>query len=338
MSSFQIPKTMRAVLIRKTGGPEAIETQDDYPVPTLAEDQVLIKISYAGVNFIDTYKRSGLYQSKYPLILGEEGAGTIVDIHPSVNSSDIKLGRRVAFISTGSYAEYIAISHKKLAYLPDHVSFKDAAGVLLQGLTALTMLQESYAVKSGDWILVHAAAGGVGLNLCQIASYLGVNVIGTTSTLDKAELARKNGAETVVVNGSAEDLKAEVDKNTDGKGVHAVFDGVGKATWEGNFPLLSRKGTIVSFGNASGPPPEISPLILGKGNWKLTRPVLNNAIHTPEEFEYYTSELFKLVDQKVVNLLVNGTYPLSAEGLRQAHADLTGRKTVGKLVIQVADE
>ncbi|KAL7416308.1 hypothetical protein BDY24DRAFT_379217 [Mrakia frigida] len=332
-----IPTTMKALLIHKQGGPEEIKLET-IPVPTLGEGEVLVKVNYAGVNFIDTYLRGGLYPVALPFTLGQEAAGTLVAVHESVKDSKLSVGDKVVAYVGGSYAEYVKVPAGKVFAIPSGVKTSEAAGVLTQGLTALTMLRESHAVKKGDWIVVHAAAGGVGLNLCQIASHFGAHVIGTTSTLEKAELARQNGAEIVVVGGKEGELQAAVNKATDGQGVIAIFDGVGKATFDVNWEILARKGTFVTFGNASGPPPEFSPLKLVKGNWKITRPTLNNFIFTPEEFHTYAAELFQLMHDKHVRLLISHVAPFTAEGLVEAHALLTGRQTVGKLVVEVSKD
>ncbi|KAL7412560.1 hypothetical protein BDY24DRAFT_391837 [Mrakia frigida] len=334
---FDIPGTMQALLIEKTGGPEVIQLET-VPVPTLEEGEVLIRVEYAGVNFADTYFRGGLYPVPFPFVMGQEAAGKLVAVHPSVWDPQLKLGLRVAAYVGGCYSEYVKVSAEKIAILPQGVKTSEAAGIISVGLTALTMLQESYAVQKGDWIVVHAAAGGVGLLLCQIAAHFGAHVIGTTSTPEKAELARKNGAEIVVVGGKQGELQAAVEKATNGLGVNAIYDGVGRQTWEANWPCLRRKGTLVTFGNASGAPPDFSPLMLVKGNWKITRPTVGNAIVTSEEFHHYTNLLFQLFDIGVVRLVVSHVSPLTAEGLRTAHELLTSRRTVGKLLVEVRKE
>ncbi|KAH0569271.1 hypothetical protein GP486_000027 [Trichoglossum hirsutum] len=242
---------MRGILVEKTGGTEVLQFRTDLPVPEPKEGEILVKNDYIGVNFIDT----GLYPSLKPEILGREAAGNIIALGPNVPSS-FSPGDRVAWLGTGAYAEYSSISAAKAVHIPSTVSSSDAAAALLQGLTALTLVREAYAVKAGEFVLVHAAAGGVGLWLCQILKSIGARTIGTVSTTAKAELAKVNGAE-FVVEYSREDVVQRVKEITRGEGVAAVFDGVGKDTFEADLEVVARKGTVVSFGNASGPVPPL---------------------------------------------------------------------------------
>ncbi|KAL7008761.1 NADPH:quinone reductase [Cystobasidiomycetes sp. EMM_F5] len=244
-----------------------------------------------------------------------------------------------AYTSEGGFAEYCLAAEKQLARLPEGVSTADGAAVLLQGLTTLTMIREAHPAQKGQYILVHAAAGGVGLLLCQMLSYIGVNVIGTTSTEEKAKLAKANGAEHVII--YSKDTLPEVVKKIkaltpDGEGVHAVLDGVGADTWESDFEVARRKATLVTFGNASGPVPPFAPLKLGAKNLKVCRPVLNNYVVTKEEMKTYSDELLDMYAKGAFKLETwKDGYPFSVEGMRQAHEDLAGRKTTGKLVVHI---
>lgn len=326
----QLPETMKALRIHKTGGPEVIQL-DQVPVPKPASNEVLIKTDWAGVNFIDTYFRSGLYKVELPFTLGSENAGSVVAVGQDIN--DVKVGDRVGAYVSSTYAEYVTASRARLARLPDSVDTRASATLLLQALTAWGLLRESYPVQQGEWVLVHAAAGGVGLLLCQMAKHLGARVIGTVSTEEKAELARQNGAEETIIY-TKEDFAERVNEITGGKGVAGIYDGVGKTTWEDNFKCIARKGTIASFGNASGAVPEFALLKLAAKNVKVTRPTLVNTVGTQEEMDKYSAEVFDLVAKGVVKTHVHGEYSFGVEGIRQAHADLTGRNSTGKLLIK----
>jgi len=328
---------MKAIQIEKQGGPEVMELKE-IPVPQPAAGQVLIKVEYAGVNFIDTYKRGGIYKVPLPYVMGHEPAGHIVAVGDGVH--DYKVGDKVAaYTSEGGFAEYCLATEKQLAKLPDAMSTKDGAAVLLQGLTVLSMIREAHEAKKGQYILVHAAAGGVGLLLCQMLSYFGVHVIGTTSTQEKADLAKANGAEHVIL--YSKDTLDEVVKKVkaltpDGEGVHAVLDGVGADTWESDFEVIRRKGTLVTFGNASGPVPPFAPLKLAAKNLKVCRPVLNNYIATKEEMQGYSAELMDLHSKGAFKLEIwKDGYPFTADGLKQAHDDLANRRTTGKLIVRM---
>lgn len=236
----------------------------------------------------------------------------------------------MVFLGTASYAEYTATPANKVYKLPSGLKPGIAAAALLQGLTAITLIREAYAVQRGDWILVHAAAGGVGLWLCQLLRALGAKVIGTASTDDKIELAKKNGGE-FMINYSHEDVVSRVKEITDGQGVIAVFDGVGKSTFEVSLEVLARKGTLASFGNASGAVPPFAISRLSPKNIKVVRPTLFNYVYTREEYEQYSAELFDLVLKNSIDVRIHNIYNLS--DVRQAHTDLEGRKTTGKLLM-----
>jgi len=249
-SSTQFPKTMKGVLIEKTGGTDVLQYKTDLPIPTPKEGEILVKNDFIGINYIDTYFRTGLYPSPKPEILGKEASGHIMSLGPSV--SGFSPNDRVAFLSgNAGYAEYTAAPAAKTLKIPEVIKSVDACAALLQGLTALTLTEEGHAVKKGDWVLVLAASGGVGTWLCQILKAKGVHTIATVGSEGKAATAKENGAEVVLVEGEGV-VQEKVKECTDGKGVIAVFDGVGKSTFDRSLEVLARKGTLVSFGNAAG--------------------------------------------------------------------------------------
>lgn len=281
------------------------------------------------------YFRSGLYPAPhFPLRLGREAAGKILSIGPNPSSAvyhGLKEGDRVVYLHTDTYAQVTAAPAAKAIKIPEGISSQDAAAALLQGLTALTMMRESYEVKKGDWILVHAAAGGVGLWFCQLLSSIGAHTIATASTQEKLDLAKANGAE-ILINYSSEDVKAKVMEVTGGKGCAAVFDGVGKSTFDLSLDCLARKGTLASYGNASGAVPPFTIARLGGKNAKLLRPTLFNYIDTREEFEHYVNELFEFIKNNKLEVRVHEVYPLSEA--KRAQDDLESRKTTGKLLLK----
>lgn len=321
---------MKAVQISKNGGVEALEYVD-VPVPKLADGQILVKNHFAGVNFIDTYFRSGLYKAPHlPLVLGREGAGEVIDAHSSVSS--IPVGSRVVFMGTyHTYAEFSAVAARDAVVLPDGVSTETAAAAYLQGLTAWTFIREAGEVKAGQWVLVHAAAGGVGSLLVQMLRAVGARTIGTASTEEKLALARKNGAEFTV--NSHDDLVAKVKEITGGHGVDVIFDGVGKATFDDDIEMIAQKGHLVSFGNASGAVPPVNILRLTPKCIRLMRPVVNGYLSDREGLEKYTNELFEMITSGKLDIAIHEVYPL--KDVARAHQDLEGRKTTGKLVIKV---
>ncbi|KAK1566066.1 zinc-binding dehydrogenase [Colletotrichum navitas] len=326
-----IPQTMNGVQISRTGGVEVLEYRTDLPVPALAEGQVLVRNAYAGVNFIDTYFRTGLYKAPLPLTLGREGAGTVVAAHPSAAADAFKPGDRVVFMGTGSYAAYCAVPAASLVRVPDAVTDDQAAAALLQGLTAWTFVREAAEVEPGEWVLVHAAAGGVGLLLVQMLRAVGAKVIASASTDAKCALARDNGAEWTV-NSSEQDLVAEVARITAGHGADVVFDGIGKATFDGDLQLAARKGRLVIFGNASGAVPPFDILKLGQKNLKIMRPVVNNYTATPDELAKYSGELFDMITSGKLNIAIHKVYPI--QDVKSAHTDIESRKTTGKLILK----
>ncbi|KAI9801744.1 MAG: hypothetical protein M1825_003116 [Sarcosagium campestre] len=326
-----IPKKMKGVIVEKTGGAEVLRQRSDLPVPEPKEGEILVKNGYIGINYIDTYFRSGLYPTTLPTILGREAASTVV----ASRSLRFAPSDRVVFLGFATYAEYSVASGAQAAKIPETITSDVAAASLLQGLTALTLVREAYAVQRGDWILVHAAAGGVGLWLCQILDRLcGARVIATASTEEKRELAKKNGASFAVgYDGWVESVLGILEKESPGDGgVRAVFDGVGKNTFDGDLDVLARKGSLVSFGNASGPVPPFTIARLAVKNIKLTRPKLDNSVATAEEFDGYVDELWKFIADGKADLHIHEIYPL--QDVARAHQDLEGRKTTGKLLLK----
>ena len=244
---------MKGILIEKTGGTEVLQYKTDLPVPSPKEGEILVKNTFIGINYIDTYFRSGLYTTPKPEILGREAEGHIVSAGPG-NTYDLSTGDHVVGMASSTYAEYTAMPAAKAIKIPKDIPESHAAAAILQGLTALTLVRETHPVKKGDWVLVHAAAGGVGLWLCQILRAIGAKTIGTASTADKIKLAKENGAGEMI-DYSHENVVERVKELTGGEGVAAVFDGVGKSTFDDSLECVARKGTMVSFGNASGAVP-----------------------------------------------------------------------------------
>lgn len=298
-------QTMKAIVVEKTGGPE-VNVLRDVPVPKPKDDEVLIKVEWTGANYIDNYRRSGLYKLELPFTQGQDVVGTIVTLPKAAHATalgELKVGDRVWTPTGASFAEYATAPWWKVAPLPANVDPKDGVSMATVALTAVALVREAYAVKKGDYILVRAAAGGVGLVLTQLGKYLGAHVIATTSTKEKAELAKANGAEAVLLtsNSSEENVK-EINRLSEGKGVHAVFDGVGADTWEENFNVVRTNATIVTFGNASGPVPPFSPLKLSPKCLKVTRPTLFPYIATPEDFATLAKEVTDVVAKGAVKV------------------------------------
>ncbi|CAG8513607.1 4050_t:CDS:2 [Diversispora eburnea] len=301
---------MKAIKIKNTGGPEVLK-YEEIPRPEITDpDDVLIKNHFMGVNFIDIYHRSGDYKIPLPAVLGREGAGVVDSVGNNVK--DIVPGNHVVYFGGSSYAEYTKTSTK-------------------YGLTAYTFVTQAYSVKNGDWILIQAAAGGVGGLLTQLVKNFGAHVIGTVSSPEKAELAKKAGAE-YVINSTSQDVVKEIMQITNNEGVHAVYDGVGKATLETSLNCVRRLGTFISYGNASGMIPPFDIYRLSAKNVKLARPTIVNYIYTKEEFQQCTKELFDLIINGKLNIKIWKIYKLSE--VRQAHEDLAQRKTSGKLLLE----
>ena len=318
-----------AIRMYETGGPEVMRWEA-VEVGAPGAGEVRVRTTAAGLNFIDTYHRTGLYPMPLPLTLGMEGAGVIEAVGPKVKG--FKVGDRVAYANPiGSYAEVCLRPVARLVKIPAGVDDKIAASIMLKGMTAWYLIKRTYKVKKGDTILMHAAAGGVGQILCQWAKHLGATVIGTVGSDEKAALAKKAGCKHVIVT-SKEDFVARVKAITKGKGVPVVYDGVGKDTFMGSLDCLAPRGYMVSFGNASGAVTQFNPGVLAaKGSLFLTRPTLFNYTATPEDLAAAARDLFAVVKSKAVRISINQTYPLKEAA--QAHRDLEARKTTGSTVL-----
>ena len=320
---------MKAVRVKEYGGPEVM-SYEDIDVPGLGANDVLVKVEAAGINYIDTYQRSGLYQIPLPATLGLEAGGIVEEVGSDV--SLFKKDDRVAYTSVaGAYADYAAVPEDKLVSLPEAVSYAEGAAAMLQGCTAHYLSQSTYKIKSGDSCLIHAAAGGVGLLLIQMAKMAGAFVIGTVSTEEKAELARAAGADEVILY-TETDFEAEVKRITDGKGVNVAYDSVGKTTFDKSIDCLQRLGYMVLYGNASGPVTEFNPATLGpKGSLFLTRPTLFDYVADRESLEWRSGDVFKWIADGSLKLRVEHFFSLSEA--QDAHRALEGRKTTGKVIL-----
>jgi NADPH2:quinone reductase len=319
----------KAVRIHEYGGPDVLRWET-IPLPEPGPSEVLIEQKAVGLNYIDIYYRTGLYKAPgFPFIIGSEGAGIVTALGSDVTS--LAVGDRVAYGNAiGAYASQRVIPCEKLVKLPDAVSFEQAAALMLQGLTAQYLLHRTYKVKAGETILVHAAAGGVGLLLCQWAKALGVNVIGVVSTEAKAELARQNGAAHVII-GTA-DLAAEVKRITGGAMVPVVYDSVGKDTFQASLNSLAPLGMMVSYGNASGPVPPVDiSLLAAKGSLFLTRPSLATYTSKRADFVKASADLLAVVASGDVHASINQTYAL--KDAAAAHTALESRQTTGSTIL-----
>jgi NADPH2:quinone reductase len=330
---------MKAIQIKQTGGPEVMELVD-LPAPQPKPNEVVVKIKAAGVNFIDVYNREGRYKAPLPLVLGQEAAGVVLALGAEVKQ--FAVGDPVAYTSVlGSYAEYAAVPADRLVKIPTGVSEREAAAVMLQGLTAHYLAYDTYPLKKGETALIHAAAGGVGLLLVQMAHNLGVHVIATVSTEEKASLARAAGADDVILY-TQTDFETETkrliaekmiaEKSGGGKGINVVYDSVGKTTFEKGLNLLRPRGMMVLFGGSSGAVAPVEPLILTqKGSLFLTRPSLGNYIATTQELRDRAAAVFGMIRDGKLKLRIEHVYPLAE--VQQAHRDLEARKTTGKLLL-----
>ena len=319
-----------AIQIHQYGGPEVLRWETVAP-ETVSAGHVRLRQTAIGLNFIDTYYRSGLYPTTLPSGLGLEGAGIIEELGAEV--SDLQLGQRVAYAGgpLGAYAQQRVMPADKLIPIPEGISDEQAAAMMLQGLTAWYLLRHTFVVKPGDTVLIHAAAGGVGLIACQWARHLGATVIGTVGSAEKAALAQAHGCQHTILY-REQDFVSRVRELTDGYGVDVVYDGVGKDTFMGSLDCLRRMGMMVSYGNASGAPPAIEPLLLAqKGSLFLTRPVLMHYTARREELLAGAQELFEVVLNGTVKIEVPQRYPLAEAA--QAHADLEARRTTGSTVL-----
>lgn len=319
----------KAIRIHAHGGPEVMRWED-VPTPEPAAGQALIAQEAVGLNYIDVYFRTGLYKApSMPLVIGMEGAGTVLSVGPGVDT--VRAGDRVAYAGPiGAYAARRVIAADRLVALPDAIDFPTAAAMMLQGLTAQYLLRRTHRVQPGDTVVVHAAAGGVGLILCQWARHLGVRVIGVVSSEAKAEMAREHGATHVVI--GTDTLAAEVRRITDGAMVPVVYDSVGRDSFAASLDCLAPLGTMVTFGNASGSVPPVDPSVLAsKGSLFLTRPTLATYAAKRADLEAMAAELFEVVASGAVRIRVNQTYALSEAA--EAHRALEARRTTGSTVL-----
>ena len=320
---------MRAIRVHETGGPEVlrVETVDD-PIP--GPGKALVRVEAAGVNFIEVYQRKGMYKTPLPWIPGEEGAGTVVSVGPGV--TDLRPGDRVVCYNLeGSYAELAVADADRLIPIPDDVNTRDAAAVMLQGMTAHYLVTSVYALQPGDTCLVHAAAGGVGLLLCQMAKRRNAIVIGTVSTEEKAALARKAGADEVILY-TRQDFVTEVQRLTEGKLVQVVYDSVGATTFMKSLKCLARRGMMASFGQSSGMVPPVDPLeLLRHGSLFLTRPTLAHYAAARDELVWRAGDVLGWVRDGSLNVRIDRAVPLADAG--EAHRALEERRTTGKVLL-----
>ncbi|MBA8823621.1 NADPH2:quinone reductase [Saccharopolyspora lacisalsi] len=320
---------MRAIRVMNNGGPKVLEEAEvDDPLPGVRE--VLVDVAACGVNFIDTYQRSGVYPVSLPFVPGSEGAGTVAEVGSEV--TDFSPGDRIAWaMAPGSYAQRAVVPVDKAVRVPDAIDDNTAAAAPLQGMTAHYLVTSTYPVRTGDTALVHAAAGGMGLLLTQLVKARGGNVIGTVSTSEKEQLAREAGADEII-HYTEDDVANEIRDLTDGRGVDVAYDGVGRDTFDASLASLRPRGTLALFGAASGPVPPLDPQRLNSaGSVFLTRPSLGHHMLTRQELDWRAGEIFQAVSGGDLTIRVGGTYPL-AEAAR-AHEDLEARRTTGKLLL-----
>jgi len=322
---------MKRIQVNETGGPDNMQLAE-VPTPAPGPKQALVRIAATGVNFIDVYYRIGLYKADLPVTLGNEAAGTVEAVGPEV--SEVAVGDRVAYAMTrGSYAEFAVVPAAQLVKIPDGVDFQTAAAAMLQGMTAHYLTHSTYPLKSGDTCLVHAAAGGAGGLIVQMAKMLGARVFGTVSTEEKARIAREHGADEAILY-TQQDFEAEVKRLTGGRGVDVVYDSVGKTTFDKSLNSLRPRGLMCLFGASSGPVPPFDPTILnGKGSLFLTRPSLGYYVLTRQELLWRAGDVLSWVAAGKLKLRIDHTYPLAEAAT--AHRDLESRKTAGKLLLTV---
>jgi NADPH:quinone reductase len=321
--------SMRAVQVTEPGGPEVL-TVAELPDPVPGPGEMLVEVAAVGVNYIDTYQREGRYPMRLPYVPGLEAAGRVRAVGEGVR--DFALGDRVAWAETlGSYAELVAVPADKAVPVPDAVSDELAVAALLQGMTAHALTHDTYPIRAGDDVLVHAAAGGVGSLLTQFATARGARVIATVSTAEKAELARQAGAADVIRYTEVDDLAAAVRDLTGGAGVAAAYDGVGRDTIDDSLASLRPRGIVVLFGAASGPVPPVDPMRLYNGSFFLTRPRLFDYVETTEELRARAAAVYAAVGDGSLRIRIGHRYPLAEAGA--AHEDLQSRRTTGKLLL-----
>lgn len=322
---------MRAVRVHETGGPDVLRIEE-VPDPVPALDELLIDVEFVGVNFIEIYQREGLYPRPLPCTMGAEAAGTVRSVGSAV--SGFRAGDRVVSQSVkGAYAERAVVPAIRAMRIPAGISTKQAAAAWLQGLTAHYLVTSTFPLHHGHRALVHAAAGGVGLMLCQMAKKRGATVYGTASTEAKRALAHEVGADETIDYTSV-DFAIAVKRLTDGAGVNVVYDSVGKSTFDKSLDCLMRRGTMVLFGQSSGPVPPFDPQILNrKGSLFLTRPKLDDHIHVRDELESRANDLFSWIERGELSVRIGAEFPL--DDAAEAHRELEGRKTTGKVVLVV---
>jgi NADPH2:quinone reductase len=316
---------MKAVFVEQTGGVENLKYAD-LPKPSPSPGQALVKIVTSGVNYIDVYFRKGVYPAPPPIVLGSEAAGVVEAVGPDVKN--VASGDRVAYaMARGSYAEYAVVPAWQLVKIPPSIDFQTAAAAMLQGMTAHYLTHSTYPLKPGDSCLIHAAAGGTGRLIVQMAKMLGARVVATVGTEEKAKEAKDAGADEVIIY-TKDDFTAKA------KGMHVVYDSVGQSTFMKSLDCLRPRGMMVSFGNASGPVADFAPLILSqKGSLYLTRPSLANYSTTAEELDWRANDVLNWISQGKLKLHIHKVYPLADAA--EAHRDLEGRKTTGKLLLSV---
>jgi NADPH:quinone reductase len=320
---------MHAIRVQHHGGPEVLE-YEELPVPSPGPGEALVRITASGVNYTDIYYREGRYPTPLPFTPGSEAAGVVEKVPPGL--TEVAVGERVAYaMQLGSYAEHAVVPTSKLVTLPPGIDDRSAAAAMLQGMTAHYLTESTYPVRSGDTVLIHAAAGGVGLLLCQMAKRRGARVIGTVSTEEKAALARQAGADEVILYTEA-DFEAETRRLTGGRGVEVVYDGVGRTTFDKSLGSLKPRGMLVLYGAASGPVPPVDLQILNaKGSLYATRPSLGNYTADRAELLARAGDLLRWVAEGDLRLTIGRTYPLREAA--RAHRDLEGRATTGKLLL-----
>lgn len=322
---------MKAIRFHAYGGPDVLQLEE-IPVPEIGPSDVLIRVRAAGVNFLDAYQRTGFYKTPLPFVPGMEGAGVI---EKAGSETTLKPGTRVAWTQhPGGYAEYAAVPEWKVVALPDEVDNRAGAAALLQGITTEYLCESTYPVRAGDHALVHAGAGGVGLLLIQILKQKGATVYTTVSSPEKAALAREAGADEAILYTQTDFVEA-IKQATEGKGVHVVYDSVGKTTFEGSLNVLRPLGMFVLFGQSSGPVPPIDPLmLLQKGSLFFTRPSLVHYVADAASFHHRATKVLQWVAEKALKLRIEHLYPLA--DVAQAQSDLESRRTTGKLVIEIS--
>src|ERR1700678_1182247 len=320
---------MKAIRVQRTGGPEVMELAE-VPVPQPKSTEVQVRVSVAGVNSIDGYFRDGRYRTPLPFVPGQEGAGVVTAA--GAQTKTVKVGERVAWSGVlGSYAEFVVSPEEHLVPVPETLTDQQAAAAMVHGLTAHYLVNDAHKLKSGETALVHAAAGGVGLLLVQMARLIGARVIGTVSSEEKARLAREAGADEVIVF-TERDFETEVKRLTEGKGVEVVYDGVGKATFEKNLNVMRLRGMLVLYGMSSGSVLPVDPArLLEKGSLYMARTTLAHFTATRQELLARTSALFGMIAEGKLKLRIAKTYPLAEAA--QAHRDMESRKVVGKLLL-----